>query len=371
VTDPLFDRAGTPSPDFPLADGITKSYVHVETRNEIVSLGPLHAELVTRAAEADRRILLVSDERSRLTDAFRDVLAQSGGRWAVRTASGALRDGITGRALSSLDEVFGPEAGRLDPAYADLEMPDQTQFVVSASVRHRADDQTRLGRPAELFAGLSGASTPAGWGTHEPVEELWNKDALTAYARSRMPDDTRVVVVGRPDHPFTGSITARRTERGIEEIVAGLVGVGEPGSLETARAFDAAPSILRDLCLSALPLAASIFARVGRRDLMTRPFLRQDPEPVAFLIGAPAVRALGLDAAEYVARFGALVAGRPRIPALVFPLRQSPLKQGDTGWEQATEIVEAIGPEALAAQIGQSVVPSPRTVTDGGAGDAS
>ncbi|MCU1527684.1 MAG: hypothetical protein JWP75_1447 [Frondihabitans sp.] len=375
VTDPLFERPDTARPPtHPLADGITETSVHVETRNEIVSLGPLYAELFIDAARSGRRVVLVSDERTRLTDAFRDVLALSGGRWVVRTEADGLRDAITGRALGTIDEVLTDENGRLAPAFADLELPDQTQFVVSASVRHRADEQARIGRPAELFAGLGGASTPAGWGTHEPVEERWNKDALTAFARTRMPEDTRVIVVGRPDHPFVGSITVRRTEKGIEEIVTGVVGVGEPGSPETERAFDAAPSILRDLCSSALPLVAMVFARVGRRDLTTRPFLRQDPEPVALLIGAPAVKALRLDVAEYVRRFGAVIAGRPRVPALVFPLRESPLRRGDTGWARAAEIVEAIGPEALATQVGQNFSPGAGPSagpTPGGGRDAS
>ncbi|BDZ50327.1 hypothetical protein GCM10025867_25680 [Frondihabitans sucicola] len=299
------------APFHPLADAVHDTFVHVETRSEVVALGPLEADLFVRAARAGLRVVLVSDEWTRLTDAYRDVLAETDGRWVVRDGDGHFRNGITGRELADITDALTPGPGEVSQRFLALEQPDQTQFVVSASLRHRPTAQTRLGRASEVFAALGGARAPGGWGTHEPVEAPWDKGVLTAYARSRMPADTRLVVTGTPEHPFSGSITSRRTEQGVEELVTGVIGVGEPGSADVTRAFEASRSILLELCASALPLVATIFARVGRGDLTTRPFLRQDPEPVALLIGAPAVRALGLDPAEQAAEFGA-VAGAVR-----------------------------------------------------------
>lgn len=335
------------APFHPLADAVSDRWVHVETRSEVEALGQLQADLFVRAATTGRTVVLVSDEWTRLTEAFRDLLTGTGGRWVVRRSDGSLRNGLTGRTLESVEEVLTPGPGAVSPRFLTLEQPDQTQFVVSASIRHRPAAETRLGRASEILSTLGGATTPFAWGTHEPVEAPWNRDVLTAYVRSRMPADTRLVVTGTEEHPFAGSITARRTDQGVEEVVTAVIGVGEPGSAEATGAIEASRSILLALCSSALPLVATIFTRVGRRDLTTRPFLRQDPEPVALLLGAPAVRSLGLDPAAHAAEFGAVVGGRPRVPALVYGFRDLPARPGDSGWAKLSPLLDALGRDRL------------------------
>lgn len=334
----------------PLIDGTGDGYLLTETRARLVALTPARSQLFVEAAAEGRRVVLVSDEQTTLTEAYRDLMTTTGGRWVVRSGVDDLRDGMTGRSLASIPAVLATSAAGVDtvaPRFLNLQQPDTTQFVFSASVRHRADDSTRLGRVAETFAALGGASTPAAWGTHEPADSAWNKTDLTAFLRSRMPLDTRVLVSGSAHHPFQASIVARRTAKGVEEITTGVVGVGAPGSPEVLRAFEAAPSILADLTAWALPLVATVFVRVGERDLGTRPFVRQDPEPVALLVGAPGVRELGLDVADLVQRFGATAAGRPRVPALVFGLREFPPRPRDSGWTRLEEVVEALGSGAV------------------------
>lgn len=333
----------------PLVDGTGDGYVVSETVGSIVTLTPMRADLVVQATAAGLRVVFLTPETTRLTEPFRQVLDAADGRWVVRSAEGALRDGSTGTALLGVADAFRAPGttDAVDPRYLELPRPEQVQFVVSASIRHRADAGTRLGRAWETFAALGPGSTPAGWGTHEPVEADWDKDTLTAAARGRMPADARFVVVGDAGAPLAGSVTARRTEHGVEEVVAGLVGVGAPGTPEVQRAHDAATVLLADLCSTALPLVALVFARVGSRDLTLRPVLEQEPEPVAMLLGAPAVRGLGLDVDEMRDRFGAERVGRPRVPSLVLRFRDGPSRPDATGWERLRPVVDHLGRDAV------------------------
>jgi hypothetical protein len=340
----------------PLADSVHDGYVHTETRAPVVHLSPARADLFLRAQQTDLRVVLVSDELTRLTDPYRDAMNIFGGRWVVRSDDGALRDGLNGRALNTIDDAFSPltDASPISERFLTLRQPDQVQLIVSASVRHRADDAVRLGRSLEVLTILTGATTPIGWGPHEPVEHPWNKDELTAHVQKRMPSETRLSVVGSPEHPLIATLTARRTNRGVEEIITAVLGVGEPASQQAARALSDVPGILAELATNTLPLFALAFARVGRRDLMTTPYVQQNPEPVALLLGAPAVKELRLDPTALARTYGAIVTGRPRVPALVFPLRTGQ-PHGDTGWPRLIALVEQIGPDRIERLTGRDL----------------
>lgn len=352
--------------EHPLVDGAGDGYVVSETVLPLVALTPMRADLFVQAGAAGLRVVLLTPDSARLTEPLRQVLDAADGRWVVRADDGALRDGSTGTALTGVSDVFRlPDASdAVDPRHLDLPRPEQVQFVVSASIRHRADAGVRLGRAWETFAALGPGTTPAGWGDHEPVEAAWDKDTLTAAARARMPHDARFVVVGDTSAPLAGSLTARRTEHGVEEVVTGLVGVGAPGSASVGRAHDAATALLGDLCRTALPLVAMVFARVGSADLTVRPTLEQDPEPVAMLLGAPAVRGLGLDVDEMRDRFGAERVGRPRVPALVLRFRDGPSRPDATGWERLRPVVDHLGRDAVERLTGRDLGAASTTQED-------
>ncbi|WIB58754.1 DUF6177 family protein [Curtobacterium sp. MCLR17_007] len=343
--------------EHPLVDGTGDGYVVSETVLPVVALTPMRADLFLRAAADGRRVVVLTPDAARLTESFRQVLDGADGRWVVRAEDGALRDGMTGTALTRVADAFRtPGSGdAVDPRHLAVPVPDQVQFVVSASIRHRADAGIRLGRAWETFAALGPGSTPVGWGTHEPVEDAWDKDTLTAAARARMPHDARFSVIGSPDAPLAGSVTARRTDKGVEEVVTGLVGVGAPGTPGVRRAHDAATVLLADLCRTALPLVAMVFARVGSADLTVRPVLEQDPEPVAMLLGAPAVQGLGLDVDEMRERFGAERVGRPRVPSLVLRFRDGPSRPDATGWERLRPVVDHLGRDAVERLTGRDL----------------
>ncbi|WP_425290034.1 DUF6177 family protein, partial [Shewanella algae] len=79
----------------------------------------------------------------------------------------------------------------------------------------------------------------------------------------------------------------------------------------------------------------------GRADLTTSAFVAPTARPLALLIGAPAVRDLALDPVVWGRRFGARIAGRPRTPALVIPLRRSE-EPAEVAWNRIVEITETL-----------------------------
>jgi hypothetical protein len=333
-----------------MVDGIADGIVHSQTRSPLVALTPSRADLMVRVAQSDLRLAIVSDERSRLTEPVRSALAVGGGRWIVHGPNG-LRDGLTGRALASVASAFDDPVGRAtgSPDALRLDRPLQTQLIVSMSLRHRADESTNVGGAVEAFAALSGAP-PAGWAPHEPVDRPWDRETLTAFARNRMPQDSRLIVAGSPEHPVSGTITVSRTRVGVEEVDELLIGVGPPGESGTDAAVAAVPGVLAALAEpgTVLPLFGFVGMRAGADDLSAGPFLAPAVHPLAVLFGATAVRDLKLDADTLATRFAVRSAGRPRTPSLIieFPGATS------HGWSALLALVDQIGRERVRDLIG-------------------
>jgi hypothetical protein len=335
----------------PLSDSEGDGSVRTESRARIVHLSAGRLDLLGKVARAGGRTILVTDGLSRLTEPFRAQLEELGGRWVVRGLD-ELRNGLTGRRLDAFPDAIhvGPPEGVDDVALAYLrtETPEVTQLVCSASVRHRAADETLLGGALEILAGAAGGVAPSGWGTHEPAGRPWDRAALTRFARERMPSTSRLVVTGSRDTPIAATVTVQRTDHGVEELVTGLVSLGPIDADATVDRVAALPDVLTRLAAAQLPLFALLLTRPGRADLLHTALLPAPPAPVAMLIGAPAVRELGLEPGRFVREFGAVVAGRPRIPALVFPFRGSPAQQIDA----FGAVLRAIGADRVAAATG-------------------
>jgi len=346
---PVDDRPAAPHP---LVDSAGEGSIRTESRAAVVRLGRAQADLLGRAAAEGARPVLVTDGPSVLTEAYRQALTDAGGAWVVRGDDG-LRNGLDGRRLERFQDApgLGAPTTIADVAVGFLR-PQQLQteqLVVSVSVRHRAAEETVLGTTAELLATELTGAAPTGWGTHEPAGRPWDRRALTGAARGRMPDPTRFVVVGSAAAPVALTVTAQRTEHGVEELTTGLLAAGPVGDDTTALRIAAVPRALGRLAVSQLPLFALVLRRPGRADLAQAPRLSVAPRPVAMLLGAPAVRSLQLDVEDLRDRFGAIVAGKPRIPALVLPFG------GQDGVDPVTElaaVVEHLGADRVAEAVG-------------------
>jgi hypothetical protein len=345
---------GVPVEDHPLVDRVESGVAVSRSQAPVLALTALRADLLVQAAGSGRPLVLQSGDATRLSEPLRSTLVDLGIPWVVET-EGGLRDGLTGRPLGSVAEAVTPASGdAVHPDALYLERPTTLQLVVSASVRHRADERLRLGSAAEAVARLVGCPAPAGWSPFEPVDRIWDRAEVTAYARDRMPRDSRVVVVGPTDRLLAGTLTARRTDRGVEEITELVASLGPLADPAAAVRADRIPELLSGLAEAPWPLLALAFVRAGRDDLTTTAFLAPAAGPHALLVGAPAVRDLGIDVALWQDRFGARVVGRPRTPALVVRLRRSgdPM---DAGWAPLQEIVDAIGTDRVAELSGLRV----------------
>jgi hypothetical protein len=313
IPHPLVDRVGTGPGD--IAWSLT------ESRAPVIHLSPLRVNLLARATEQGRRVVLVTDEHSSLTHAFATVWRDAGGAWVVRAAGSGLRDGFTGRALESVEDVWLPRplesiddiaVGHLRPVRLEA-----MQITAIVSVRHPARASTVLGGPASALAEAGLGVPPRAWGPNEPVGAAWDRTALTEMLRDRMPGEA-AVFAGGPG--MAAVISAQRTRFGVEEMTHAQLGLEGPSQDEFTEVRKRIDDALRHLASTTMPLVALLLARPARRDLLVPPFLPPPPVPLTLLIGPPAVRSFDLDPAEMRERHGAESVGRPRVPGLLFDL---------------------------------------------------
>lgn len=350
----MSDGRDAPGSLHPLVDEVRDGVVVSRSTRGLLALTPLRADLLLAADAAGRRVLLVTRSDARLTDPLRDALSVAGGTWVVEDGSGDRWNGVTGQDLGSLDEAVAPlqVEPRIAPGFLAGQDAATLQLIVSASLRHRAEAATKIGSALEALARLGGGDAPAGWGSHEPAERAWDVDALTEHLRAAAPAETRVVAVGTAEHPLAGSTLTRRTDKGVEEVLQALIGLGAVGSSSAAAALDAVPDALAGLADHAMPLFALALARPGRADLTTAPVLQHAPEPLAMLIGPPGLRDLGVPANALVEEFDARIVGRPRIPGVLITF-------GNQGWTVLERLVARIGPERMAGRTGVAMPVGP------------
>lgn len=319
----------------PLVDEVRNGVVLSRADGPVVALTPLRADLIRATAEAGVRLVLVTPAGARLTAPLVAVLAEAGAGWAAEREGGGWYDGRSGRPLDAPELVLDRFDAPPVPEFLRIGIGAAPQVAVSLSLRHRADTDTRLGRAVTELAGAVGGA-PAGWGPHEPVEQPWSEAALTAFARSASPAEIRLVVAGHGHRPLAGSVLVRRTDRGVEEVVDLVLGLGPGGSSAPVQ------EALARLAATGMPLAALALERDGEPDLTVRPTAQRPASPAAVLIGAPAVRDLGLDPAALARTFEGRIVGRPRLPALLVPL------DGDRGgWRTLALLIDRIGPDRL------------------------
>jgi hypothetical protein len=267
----------------------------------------------------------------------------------VRAAGTGLRDGFTGRALESVEDVWRPRpisyADDLAVSHLRPVRLDAMQITAIASVRHPARTSTVLGATvAELSEAVLG-SPPRAWGPNEPLGAAWDRRAVTELLRDRMPGEA-AVFAGGPG--LAAVVSAQRTRFGVEELTNAQLALDRPSEVDFAAVRSRLASALRHLASTSMPLVALLLARPARRDLLVPPFLPPVPLPLTLLIGPPAVRSFDLDPAEMRERHGAETVGRPRVPGLLFDL--GPLEP--TAWERLDAILSDFDRDQLDAALG-------------------
>jgi hypothetical protein len=346
----------------PLADLVAPGYLITESRAPVIFLSSARVNLLAQAAEAGVVVILVTDELSCLTPAFAQLWREAGAGWVVRGGDGGLRDGFTGKQLGEIADVLtATRVSSVDDVAVGFLRPflaDCIEVLATISLRHRAKITTVLGAPIAGLAELTGSARRLAWGSHEPVGQSWDRDALTIFARGRMPADTLLVAAG-PD--VRATLTVRRTEEGVEEITQAHLGFGTPSTIDFEQIRGRLVRYLADLTATSMPLVGLISARPSRRDLLVPPFLQHAPTPLALLVGPPVVRSFDLPVAELEARFGAQRVGRPRIPGLLFSLGSL----GDPTWERLDEILATFPRDRLDEVLGLSDLDRPDSMEAG------
>ena len=334
----------------PLVDSVGDGYVVTESRARILFLTAARVSLLTQANAAGLRVVLATDELSVMTTALAELWRAAGATWLVRHPDGTMRNGFTGAKLDEISQIFTRTITSVDDVSLTSLRPidaGAVELIVTLSLRHRAKATTMLGRPAEALAQLLTGSVPTAWGAHEPAGNTWDRAAMTTFARDRMPADTLIVATAAG---FAATITAARSTEGIEETTQAHLNAGTPTTVEFDTLREKLAALLTDLAATSLPLVGVVLTRPSRADLMISPTLQPPPAPIALLIGAPAVRSLGLSPEKMVADLGATIVGRPRIPALLFAFDVL----GEPTWQQLDAVLSAIGRERLHDALGST-----------------
>lgn len=347
--------ATTPEPitngPHPAVDLVTERRAIVLSRRPVVGLSTWLADAVSRFTPTNRIVTLVTGPDARLTLPVRTLVAAGVMQWVVQTDHRSFYDGMLGSVLDydDIDFVPDPARGRAEQ-FAAVEEPTCLQVLVSMTVEHRPTVHAELGGAVEAVARAFTGAPPRGWGLHEPVSEPWNRTELTAVARRRMPTETQLTVIGAG---MIASVTAQRTDRGVEEHVVGLVDAGSPD-----RPIDEVRDISRRLLVEIGEQETVGFGwthlRPGRRDLTEMGRVRALPIPITLLIGPRAVRGLGRQHLLAAPLPVPIEVGRPRVPGLCWSLGAEDI----AAWDQLAALVRYLRPERIlevAPQLAQAL----------------
>lgn len=325
----------------PGVDLVTDDVVVVMQDRPVVGLSAWVIDAAA-AAEAERRdVQLVTPPGVRITFPVRTRLFSGRhARWVVNDGDQAY-DGLTGVRLGWDGRKFAPETG--DDAEevpgsgwmaADLDV--RANLQVLARVRYPALDSTVVGRATELLFGELTGAPPGGWGTEEPVNQLWNVATLTAYCHRRSPRPSLLTVVGRQQpgvRPATGAVVVSSRPAGIEETVT--MAVAQPGLQPPD------PPAVRDVVARLADevelVTVLVTAAGGAADTTSYPHFTGYPGPVGLAIGPAETRP---PADEQVAAPEPI--GPASNPAVWYPLGDG-TRMSD--WERLSGLLRPLVPD--------------------------
>lgn len=303
--------------------------------------------LFVDAVKAGTRVIIVTASRGRISFPLYQLLSLVGGVWLTRDDIGQLRHAVSGAPVLDFEDALHNDPDRVEPELGPpaLRTPiiatvPWLQFTVV--VHHPARDETRLGGATENLVEAITGKPPTTWGTTEPTLVAWDRARLTALARVRMPRDSRVYVNGAGGGiRYSGSIRASRSEIGVAEETRLIFAL--PVKREQA-VLDRTASLCARLAEYQQVLMATAWSMRGAPDATILPYWPTAPQPVAAVVGARAVRSLGITAEEFASRHDAQVVGNPRTPSLVFDFADEALR-----WSRFSAAFDDIGSAEIIA----------------------
>lgn len=333
-------------------------FVYEARHASIVLSSPIRAFLED-ARDSQRRAVLVTPATSTISRAVAEMLREADGRWVVRTLDHRLFDALTGYEIDAFDQLWeepSEYAARLD-TFAGPPVGGDAFLLVDVYARERASEATRFGALAEHLAGVLGSSGLDSWGLQEPTTRRWDREALTASLRARMPV-TAPHYAGGADGTSL-SMQVARTRSGLLEHTRGLIRVGE---YDQVLARGGAPYLarhprvagaLRGLAESFRPTVAMLSLSHGvtaGRLPGQRPESRWPDQPVAVLIGARAVRDLAVDLEQLSRTHDLAYVGSRRAPSILLRLTGP-----EPSWHQFVAFAHDLDQERLASALAMDV----------------
>ncbi|HET6744184.1 MAG TPA: DUF6177 family protein [Kribbella sp.] len=283
----------------PGLDATTDKALIIEQHRPVIGLSTWLLDAAVAAERGDRELQLMSTQDSRITDAVRTQLLTDGTRWIVKGPN-AHYDGLTGAEVAwdgaQFAQVGGDDAPRLTQDWLAKPETVATSLQVVARVRYPAAESAVVGHStAFLIENLAGAP-PAGWGTEEPVSQLWNPEELTTFCRRWAPRSTLLTVTGtaptQNNRPANGVIEIDVRPAGLEETTTIVVGQG--GS--SAPTPDDLLPVLREFT-ERFEVVSTLFLAAGTApDTCTLPHYTGFPGPIGLVLGAEGRASLGPEA---------------------------------------------------------------------------
>ncbi|MDM7884888.1 DUF6177 family protein [Curtobacterium sp. RHCKG23] len=334
----------------PLVDAVGPGFVVHETDAAVVECSSERTGLLLEARRAGVVAVLLTPGSSRLTAAMSVMLRRTASTWVVREGDRYRAAGSDVVADDVATAMLAPQTVTRSAAIGPGAVPWVEALV---SVHHPASEAATLGRTAELLlAGLADVC-PEAWGTVEPATLAWSVAEVTAFARRRAPRPTRLVAVA----PTTGGVASvqlriERSATGVTEETR-LV-LPRPAPSDGLPTDDDIPTVLADLAQRQRVLLGTAWRTSGHPDATVSAHQLPLPVPLGAVVGAAAVRDLGIDPRTLPT--GARAVGPARVPSLVLDPTPDDVRSGvvlsrgadaEARWRRLAQLGDALGPRAV------------------------
>lgn len=331
----------------PVADEWTDSYVVFAASSRAVLLSEPFVRFLDYAESVRLRPILLTDSDATLSPFVTMAMLRVGGYWAVRTATGAVFNGLTGYEIRGFHELWEQpdEPRERIPGLTQASSTPQGVLMFDVHAHQRAAAATMIGDLGAAMVSALGGTELDVWGLAEPLTQAWDVAQITETARRGMPESDTVLTRG-PDGSFC-TMQVARTPRGLLEHVKGGVPIGAyPFSL--SEIVDRAGSALTRVVESFQPTVG--FVSLAEFDPGTRQGVtaKRPEAPLAVIIGPRGVHEMKVDVEAIVRNHDAVVLGRRRVPSLL--VRFSDPDHGL--WEQLAHLTRNLGPAGVLAAAG-------------------
>lgn len=322
----------------PVIDAVATNAVIFHSARKRLDLSPALGQFLLLARMRQVRPVVITDEDAALSRFLGLEMAASTGSWLVMRAGGRMMDALTGHDLSTIEQLDDPVAmsalPRLDMAGVDPRALGTVGFEIL--VHHRATEELRVGALAELVLATLGAPIPDLWGSTEPLNRPWDREALTMDARSHMPTSP-IYRLSAQAAGVAATVQYERGATGLTERLRGTAPIG-PYAEAVGRAVELSTLLLRRVQEAFTPVLATTTLLDDDPDGYQHVRARRPEYPLGIMIGPWAIREAGVDVETIVRRHGGIVLGRSLVPSLLVPF------SGDEPpMEQQSELLRTAG----------------------------